>query len=288
MFSKFNKRMQTFFKFPLRSNSTGTKEYLSNKTTGYVMTGLGFFGLFFLVSQNKSRILYKSLLESNVPIVIRDPYMKRTRDTMLCFSGCISLTSLIIGLMLRSPLVLRSLNTYLPLILTVPTIMFSTWQLGQVQESTEKSLYKKSLWLALHVSVIFTIVPLANILNILTVRDAFLLASGIFGGLTFYTLFALDEQFMELPGFNSAIFGGISAFGVANILLPSSSMYSLWLYGVLLSFVAMVIYDMRQVYSRAEKCTEEFDPMSESAKIYLDILRTPLTLLGNKEETVPH
>jgi FtsH-binding integral membrane protein len=81
----------------------------------------------------------------------------------------------------------------------------------------------------------------------LVIKDAFLVTSGAFGGLSLVTMIARDDAFLGMPVFLGAGLGYIAAVRIVNIFLKSNVFMNMWLYGDLALFLAYVLNDMKEI-----------------------------------------
>lgn len=286
MFSKFNKHFNPFVKISSRGIKTSLKEKLSNSSLGYIFAGVGISGLAFLMYKNgKRRETHTRMLISSAPLVERDISLKRTRDTLMYFTGSIGITSLAVAGMLRSQRILAASNNLLPLLLTIPASIFCMWQMATTPDTPQNSAYRHLLYLGFNGCIAFSLVPIISFSELVVVRDAFLLTSGCFAGLGLVASNARDDAFLGMSGFLGAGLGAIAAVGLANIFLQSNALFNVWLYGGLALFLGLTLYDMKEVQNRARR-SPYFDPMTQSLGVYLDFVNIfvrLLMILGNRK-----
>lgn len=291
MFGKFssiigktNVKLTTFNKINTKSfndklTKFGFKEKLSNPAVGYGLVGLGVGGLGYLMWRNgHSRADYSRNLIASGNYVSNDISLRRTRDTMVYFSGGLALTSALTGAMLRSPTILKYSMGWGSLLLTIPGTMFCMYQMYTTPPLPENALAKHVYWTGFNALIAFSLVPLIASSHLLAVRDAFIVTSGALAGLGLVASNARDDAFLGMSGFLGAGLGGIAVIGIANIFMKSNALFNVWLYGGLALFLAYVLYDMKEVQLRAKRAPY-FDPMSESIKVYLDFVNIFVRIL---------
>lgn len=277
MFSKFGNKLNIppkFNKFVYKGyqQKLGFKERISSAPLGYLLTGLGVGGLGYVMynSHKRSAEFTKSMIAGG-QTVAKDLSLKRTRDTLLYFSGSLATTSLMVAGMLRNPTILRWSYGMGPLLLTLPLSFLCIYKMYTTPPTPQNSLMKHAFWLGFNATMAFSLVPIISMSELVVIRDAFLLTSGAFGGLGLVAYNARDDAFLGMSGLLGAGLGGIAAIGIANIFLQSNALFNIWLYAGLGLFLAFVLYDMKEIQNRAKRSLY-FDPMSESVKVYLDFI----------------
>lgn len=274
-FKNFNKIVSKGF----TEKRLGFKEQLSSAPLGYILTGAGVAGLSYLMWNNhrRSAELTKSMIAGG-STVGKDISLKRTRDTMLYFTGSLATTSLMVAGMLRSPTILRWSSSMGPLLLSIPVSIFCMYKMYTTPPSPQNSVPKHLYWLGFNASIAFSLVPLIAMSELVVIRDAFLLTSGAFAGLGLVAWNARDDAFLGMSGFLGAGLGAVAVIGLANIFLRSNALFNVWLYGGLALFLAFVLYDMKEIQNRAKRSVY-FDPMSQSVGVYLDFINIFTRLL---------
>jgi FtsH-binding integral membrane protein len=288
MFSKFSFKLKSnqFNKFVKKGYIQKFSEQKSSANLGIILTGAAASGLAYLM-WNNSRIrgeISKSLIAAGAT-VSQDLSLKRTKDTLLYFSGGIAITSLMVAGMMRSPSIMRFSSRIFPLLLTIPLNFFFIYKIYNTPYTPENRIEKHLYWVAFNSSIAFSLVPLIAFAELLVVRDAFLLTSGVFAGLGLVAVNARDDAFLGMSGFLGAGLGGLMVVGLANIFLQSNALMNIWLYGGLALFTALLLYDMKEIQNRAKRSVY-FDPISQSLGIYLDfinIFTRILMILQNKK-----
>jgi FtsH-binding integral membrane protein len=284
MFSKFSKISgisNSFNKIIAKGmkQKFGFKEEISSRPLGYALLGLGIGGLGYLTynSHKRSAEFTKSLIVGG-STVSNDISLKRTKDTLTYFSSGIGITAGMTAMMLRSQSVLRYSFGWAPMLITLPVSLFCIYKMYITPPSPENSTSKHLYWLGFNAAMAFSLVPLIASAELLVVRDAFVLTSGVFAGLGFVAFNARDDSFLGMSGLLGAGLGGICAIGIANVFLQSNALFNIWLYGGLALFLGMTMYDMKEVQNRAKRAIY-FDPMAQSIGIYLDFINIFTRLL---------
>lgn len=192
---------------------------------------------------------------------------QRTRDTIVYFSSGLALTAGLTTLMARSRLAVASMNPLIALA-TIPASIFFMYKIHTTpQNSTSKPLY----FLGFNSCIAFSLVPLSVMIPVVVLRDAGLLTCGLMSGLGLVTVTCKDDAFLGWSGMLGGGLGVLAALSIANIFLNSPVINNIWLYGGLALFMALTMYDMKEVQIRAKK-QSHFDPMAESIKVYMDFI----------------
>jgi FtsH-binding integral membrane protein len=280
MFTKFSKNIKfsQFNKF-IKKDFSYFKETSSSNKLGIALTGTATAGFAYLMWQARTNSANQTigLIKSGVSVG-KDLSLKRTKDTLLYFSGGIAMTSIMVNRMMRNPSILRYSNSLGLALLTIPLNIFLIYKIQQTPNTPENSLTKHLYWGAFNASVAFSLVPLIAFSELFVVRDAFLLTSGVFAGLGLVAINARDDAFLGMSGFLGAGLGGLFVIGLANMFLKSNGLMNIWLYGGLALFVAMLLYDMKEIENRAKR-SSQFDPIAQSLRIYLDFINIFVRIL---------
>lgn len=281
MFSKFTRLARFSSKFDNQGVKPwrGLKEVASSKGLGIVLAGLGAGGLGYLMwnSERRAAQISKSMIAGG-HLVSKDISLQRTKSALAYFAGGVAMTSAMVFGMLRSPTILKYSFGWAPLLIGLPTTFVCMYKLRSTPQTPDNSLSRHLYWALFNSCIAFSIVPLISMSQALVIRDAFLVTSGAFGGLTLVALNARDDAFLGMSGFLGAGLGCIAAVGIANIFLQSNALMNVWLYGGLALFLAYVLYDMKEIQNRAKRSIY-FDPMSESVKVYLDFVNVFIRIL---------
>jgi len=288
MFSKFN-RFNQFSKFNKLSSKNFAfkiKESLSNPALGYGLLGLGVGGLAYLMYNNQKQHAthVKTLIQSGqrVPDHVA---LQRTRDTMTYFTGGLALTSIMTGLMLRSPKMLMFSNSMASLFFILPTNIFLLYKMYSTPNTKENSTSKHLYWLGFNAVMSFSLLPIIYASELVAIRDAFLLTSGTMAGIGLVAKNSRDDAFLGMGGVLGAGLGAITMIGIANIFLQSHALYNIWIWMGLGLFTAYTLYDMKVIMAKA-KASTLFDPISQSIGVYLDFINIfvrILAIMNNKK-----
>lgn len=134
---------------------------------------------------------------------------------------------------------------------------------------------KTAAW-ALHAGTIGAVIaPLALLGGPLIIRAAWMTA-GVVGGLSAIAVTAPSEKFLNMAGPLAIGLGVVFASSIASNFIPPTgrlglSLYSVALYGGLVLFAALMLYDTQRILNRAEH-QMHFDPVNESISIYLNTI----------------
>jgi len=149
---------------------------------------------------------------------------------------------------------------------------------------------KQALWLA-NGAVLGLIVSSLGVLGgPILLRGAYLTA-GVAGGLSLVAVCAPSERFLQWSGPLSIGFGVVFASCIGSAFLPPTGtlglgLHSVALYGGLLLFSAMLLYDTQRIMQKAEQhpapsrywdgyqwtTTAAYDPVNASHRIFMDVL----------------
>lgn len=147
--------------------------------------------------------------------------------------------------------------------------------------SYEHSPVAKHLAWMLHAGVMGAVIsPVTLIGGPLLIRAA-LSTAGIVGGLSLVAVCAPGEEFLSYGAPMGVAFGVIFASSVGALFLPPTSifapgLYSLSVYGGLLLFSFLLLYDTQKIIKRAETYprygVEKYDPINACLGIFMDTL----------------
>lgn len=284
MFTKLTSNFRlgnNFNKFAFRGfkSKLGFKEQSSSQKLGLLLTAGATAGMAYLMWQSRthSADMTRRLISSGSR-VSTDISLKRTRDTLVYFSGSLVATSAMVAGMLRSPAILRASSNWMLVLVSLPVSFFCMYKMHTTPNTPDNNLARHLYWLGLNASVGFSLVPLIYMSELLVVRDAFLLTSGVFGGLGMVAYNSRDDAFLGMSGILGAGLGGIAVIGLANMFLQSNALFNIWLYAGLALFTGMVLYDLKEIQNKAKRLPN-FDPMTQSIGIYLDFINIFVRIL---------
>uniref|UniRef100_A0A1B6F2B1 Growth hormone-inducible transmembrane protein n=1 Tax=Cuerna arida TaxID=1464854 RepID=A0A1B6F2B1_9HEMI len=126
--------------------------------------------------------------------------------------------------------------------------------------------------------------PLCFVGGPILVRAA-LYTAGIFGGLSTIAVCAPSEKYLMLGGPLAMGLGAVFVSSLGSMFLPpttalGASLYSFSLYGGLLLFSALVLYDTQKIIKHAEHEMIPFDPINHSLSIYMDAMNIFIRLVS--------
>lgn len=146
---------------------------------------------------------------------------------------------------------------------------------------------KTAAW-ALHAAVIGGVLaPMTLLGGPLLMRAAWMTA-GVIGGLSAIAATAPSDKFLNMAGPLAIGLGVVFASSVAGAFIPpvgrlGLSLYSVSVYGGLVLFAMLMLYDTQKIVAKAENHMH-FDPVNESISIYLDTVNIFIriaTILAN-------
>lgn len=141
---------------------------------------------------------------------------------------------------------------------------------------------KQLAWMG-HAAIIGAVIaPLALLGGPVMIRAA-MYTCGVVGGLSTVAACAPSEKFLTMAGPLAIGFGVVFAASIGTWFLPPTTalgagMYSIAMYGGLLLFSAMLLYDTQRIIKKAETHPAPgygyppFDPVNASLSIYMDTI----------------
>ena len=259
-----NKKLFNFSKKNFSSNNESKASMFKYTALGIAVGGLGLLSMKNMsVKANYQKNLLNTKEAYNQQVVL-----KRTKDTVLYFTGGLALTGVITTMMARNPRILSFAMSPLTLFLTLPANFFFTYQ---IRKQHEGSLLKDLSFLGFNSTISFVLCPLAAFIPAVVLRDAAVLTTGLMGGLGIVALSAKDDAFLNWSGVLGGGLGCLAALSIANIFLNSPVIHNIWLYGGLALFSAVTMYDLKEIQNRAKR-ELHFDPMAQSISIYMDFI----------------
>lgn len=146
---------------------------------------------------------------------------------------------------------------------------------------------KQIAWLA-HCSLLGMILAPLSILGGPAIIRAATYTAGVVGGLSAIAVCAPSERFLVSTAPLSIGLGAVVASSIGSMFLPPTSkiglgLYGISLYGGLLVFSALLLYDTQKTIKRAELhptySMAPYDPINNSLHIYMDILNIFIRML---------
>jgi growth hormone-inducible transmembrane protein len=120
------------------------------------------------------------------------------------------------------------------------------------------------------------IAPLCVFVGPQLLARAALYTAGITAGLTSIAVTAPSEKFLNMAGPLAIGMGLVFASSIGAMFLPPTttlglSLYSVYMYGGLVLFSGLLLYDTQKITYKAEH-SQHFDSVNESMSIYMDVL----------------
>jgi FtsH-binding integral membrane protein len=269
----FNSRIKNYISKVITPKSSRNISFLL--LTGSII-GIGYLGYKLNLKNN---LYYSSLAKSREEIP-SDIVHNRVRETMLYFAGGLTLSSCLISYMLRSPtalaLSMKALSklAYLPLYLAGVTYFAY-----KINNSPIENQLAKHLYFAGYIGLTaFSTLPLVALARPQIVRDAFILTSGIFGGLGLTAYYSRDNAFMGASGVVGAGLGGLFAISLANLYFQSTLLNNIWLYGGVPFVLYYILYDFKRIQQKASN-EISFDPISSSISAYMNFVNLMVRMI---------
>jgi len=193
----------------------------------------------------------------------------RIRETYSYVAGSVGISAVAAFRAFRSPAI-RSMN---PMAFMIGSAVVSIGSLIATLSvsHTESPLLKHGFWALFAAANGVSLAPLGMLGGPLLMQAA--VGTGcIVGSLSVVAASAPSEQFLMWGGPLTLGLGMLIGVGIGQIFLPHSRMlYNLQVYGGLALFGGMVLYDTQKVVHNA-KHAREFDPVSSSIGVYLDMV----------------
>lgn len=135
----------------------------------------------------------------------------------------------------------------------------------------EANFVMKNMFYAAFVgSIGVTLLPLVHIYAPAVLYDAALATGVTMGALSSVAYNAPSEQFLNWGGPLACGLGGMLGVSLLSILFPgSAALRSIWLYGGLVLFSGLTLFDVQMIMHRA-KSQKIYDPINGSVDIYMD------------------
>lgn len=223
------------------------------------------------------------------PQYVRD----RIKTTYAYFGGSVIVTALSAVACSRSPGFIRmiSKNSWLVLGGTIAAMIGSGIVVRNIPYS--EGLGAKQLAWAAHCGILGAVVaPLCFIGGPILIRAACYTA-GVVGSLSALAACAPSEKFLYMGGPLACGLGLVFASSLGTLFLPPTTalgagLYSISMYGGLILFSALLLYDTQRIVRIAETyplyAVKPFDPVNASISIYLDtfniFIRIAMLLAG--------
>ncbi|XP_050481763.1 growth hormone-inducible transmembrane protein-like [Bombus huntii] len=223
-------------------------------------------------------------------------YVKdRIKTTYMYLGASIVSSTVAAALCLRSPtmmnLVMR--QGWVAMLVTLASV-WGSGILLQTIPYKEGFGAKQIAWLIHTGTVGAFLAPLYLLGGPLVLRAAWYTA-GVVGGLSVVAVCAPNEKFLNMGGPLAICLGFVFASSVGSMFLPpttalGSGLYSISLYGGLVLFSMLLLYDTQRIIKQAETyptydyLTRPYDPINNAISVYMDavnIFVRILTMLAN-------
>lgn len=239
---------------------------------GAACVGLGALAYYGLGMSNQAGALEQTLMW---PQYVRD----RIRDTYMFVAGSLGVTAASTVAIYRSPTVLRFFNAQGFLGFIMP--MVALIAVGSAMHSIPYEPgfgAKHAMWL-LHSGMVGGIIaPLMMLGGPILLRAA-VMTAGVVGGLSTVAMCAPSNKFMNMGaplgiGFGVVLASSIGSFFMPPTSLAGASLHSIALYGGVLLFSMLLLYQTQGLMQRAQHTPyyTQFDPIDSSTGIYMSII----------------
>lgn len=239
---------------------------------GAACIGLGSLAYYGLGMGSEVGALQQTLMW---PQYVRD----RVRDTYMFVGASLGVTAASTVAIYRSPTILRFFNAQGFLGFIMP--MIALVAVGSAMHSIPYQPgfgAKHAMWL-LHSSMVGGIIaPLMMLGGPILLRAA-VMTAGVVGGLSTVAMCAPSNKFMNMGaplgiGFGVVLASSIGSFFMPPTSLAGASLHSIALYGGVLLFSALLLYQTQGLMQRAQQTPyySQFDPIDACTGIYMSII----------------
>lgn len=234
------------------------------------LIGIGSLAYYGLGLSNQTGIVDRA---SVWPQLIRD----RVSSTYEYFGATLGMTAASAFAASKNPAIMRlvSGNSMMALVAFFAATMGSQMLVRSLPYESGKISSKHLAW-ALHAGIMGAfLAPLTLLGGPLLVRAAWYTA-GTVGGLSVIAATAPSEKFLNMGGPLAMGLGLVFASSIGSMFLPPTtrmglSLYSISIYGGLILFSMMLLYDTQRIVQRAEQ-SMHYDPINESISIYMNTI----------------
>ncbi|RWS28910.1 growth hormone-inducible transmembrane protein-like protein [Leptotrombidium deliense] len=211
------------------------------------------------------------------PQYVRD----RIHATYMYFGGSLIFTAATAATVLRSPVLMQFVtrSSFTSFIVGIGAMMASGYLVQSIPY--KQGFGAKQLAWMFHSGVVGTVIaPLALLGGPLIIRAA-VYTAGVVGGLSAVAMCAPSEKFLTMGGPLAIGFGAVFAASIGSFFLPPTTalgagLYSISVYGGLILFSGLLLYDTQKIIKRAEThplyAAVPYDPINESISIYMDTI----------------
>ncbi|KAG7201319.1 hypothetical protein KM043_004090 [Ampulex compressa] len=193
------------------------------------------------------------------------------------------------ALCLRSPTIMR-ITTHNGPMMMIGTIaaLIGTGMMVHNTPYKEGLGPKQMLWL-LHTGVVGAVLAPLYFLGGPLILKAAWCTAGMFAGLSAVAYCAPNEKFLQMGGPLAIGLGVVFASSVGTMFLPpttalGSGLYSIAMYGGLVLFSLLLLYDTQKIVKDAERHPMQraypYDPISHAVFLYTDLINIFIRILG--------
>ncbi|XP_066583506.1 growth hormone-inducible transmembrane protein-like [Prorops nasuta] len=227
-------------------------------------------------------------------------YVKdRIKTTYMYFGGSVAVSALTVAACMRSPAMMNLLmrQGWMAIIGSM-VAMIGSGMVARGIPYNEGFGAKQMAWLA-HTGIIGAVLTSSIVAYGPVVLRAAYLTAGVVGGLSAIAICAPSDKFLNMAGPLGIGLGVVAASSLASCFLPPTTalgggLYSIAIYGGLVVFSTMLMYDTQRVIREAESrpigyrdTAVTFDPINNAISIYLDVINIFLRILmlqGNRKK----
>lgn len=214
------------------------------------------------------------------PQYVRD----RIKSTYAYFGGSVLLTAASVAFCSRSPMMINLVTrSGWMAILGTMAAMMGTAVVARSIPYKEGFGVKQLAWM-LHTGVLGAMITPMCLIGGPLIMRAFLYTAGVVGGLSTVAMCAPSEKFLNMAGPLSIGLGVVLVSSLGSIFLPphtvaGASLYSVAVYGGLVIFSLLLLYDTQKIIHQAkthpkyhDSSVRPYDPINGAMSIYLDAL----------------
>jgi FtsH-binding integral membrane protein len=217
---------------------------------------------------------------------------QRVRGTMGYLAGGLTVTSVLAYNLYRSPAYLRLLSSTSPMVFTIGSAVATIGSMMLVRSiSPEETILKHVAWGGFNTAMAASLAPLCFMGGPLIMKAA-IYTTGVVGSLSLVAMSSKSDQFLSYGPMLGMGLGVVLITSVGRIFLPAhffiahTLMENVVVYGGMIVFSGLVLYDTQKIVHNA-KMKQQYDAMSESIGIYLDVVNLftiILSMLNNKKK----
>lgn len=201
----------------------------------------------------------------------------RISTTYMYFGGSTLITGLTAAQIFRTPALMKIVASpsILSMVATIGALIISGSILHNI-EYKEGFGPKQLAWIV-HSSLVGAVLAPICVLGGPILTRAALYTFGVFGGLSTIAMCAPSDKFLMMAGPLSMGLGVVFVSSLGSAFLPVSSalgasLYSISMYGGLILFSGLLLYDTQRIVVTAEQEYFKYDPINQSLSIYMDTI----------------